>query len=174
MTVETTTITADPWKRLDQNGYEVLDLAVAIEALRNNEHYLRTGHHALNLWKNTLLQALLIALGGGGTLAEHAAPGAATIHILDGEVRVTIADEVIYLKAGEMMTLSDMTRHAVMKHIDVLRKASLINTAKDGRKRENSLNPVPIRQIYERWMGPFAELWSSTLLRVKDDVEKKK
>ena len=72
----------------------------------------------------------------------------------------------------------DMTRHAVMKHIDVLRGASLINTrqdsTKDGRTRENSLNPVPIRQIYERWMGPFAELWSSTLLRVKDDVEKKK
>ena len=68
----------------------------------------------------------------------------------------------------------DMTRHAVMKHIDVLRSASLINTKKEGRKRENSLNPVPIRQIYERWMGPFAELWSSTLLRVKDDVEKKK
>ena len=68
----------------------------------------------------------------------------------------------------------DMTRHAVMKHINMLRGASLINTAKDGRKRENSLNPVPIRQIYERWMGPFAELWSSTLLRVKDDLERKK
>ena len=67
-----------------------------------------------------------------------------------------------------------MTRHAVMKHIDVLRKASLINMAKDGRKRENSLNPVPLRQIYERWMGPFAEIWTSTLLRVKDDVEKKR
>jgi quercetin dioxygenase-like cupin family protein len=113
MSVETTTITADPWKRLEQNGYQVLDLAVAIEALRNNEHYLRTGHHALNLWKNVLLQALLIALGAGGTLEEHAAPGAATVHVLDGEVRVTIGGEIVYLTAGEMMTLSDMTRHAV-------------------------------------------------------------
>lgn len=68
----------------------------------------------------------------------------------------------------------DMTRHAVMKHIDMLRKASLINTEKDGRKRANSLNAVPLRQIYERWMGPFAELWSSTLLRLKDDVETKR
>ncbi|HUR97603.1 MAG TPA: metalloregulator ArsR/SmtB family transcription factor [Pyrinomonadaceae bacterium] len=71
-----------------------------------------------------------------------------------------------------------MTRHAVMKHIDVLRSATLINTrqdsAKDGRQRENSLNAAPIRQIYERWMGPFAELWSSTLLRMKEDVEKKR
>jgi DNA-binding transcriptional ArsR family regulator len=65
----------------------------------------------------------------------------------------------------------DMTRHAVMKHIDVLRESGLINTREDGRRRINSLNVVPIRQIYERWVGPFAELWSSTLLRVKDDFE---
>ena len=64
-----------------------------------------------------------------------------------------------------------MTRHAVMKHIDVLRDVDLINTREEGRRRINSLNVVPIRQIYERWVGPFAELWSSTLLRIKDDVE---
>ena len=64
-----------------------------------------------------------------------------------------------------------MTRHAVMKHIDALRDARLVNTREEGRRRVNSLNAVPIRQIYERWMGPFAELWSSTLLRLKDDVE---
>jgi DNA-binding transcriptional ArsR family regulator len=67
----------------------------------------------------------------------------------------------------------DMSRHAVMKHIDVLRVVQLINTREDGRRRVNSLNVVPIRQIYERWVGPFAELWSSTLLRVKDDIEEK-
>ena len=65
----------------------------------------------------------------------------------------------------------DMTRHAVMKHIDVLRNAGLVITREDGRRRVNSLNAVPIRQIYERWMGPFAELWSSTLLRIKNDAE---
>ena len=66
---------------------------------------------------------------------------------------------------------TDMTRHAVMKHIDVLRNAGLVITREDGRRRVNSLNAVPIRQIYERWMGPFAEIWSSTLLRIKDDAE---
>lgn len=68
-------------------------------------------------------------------------------------------------------TFPDMTRHAVMKHIDVLRSAKLINTHEEGRRRINSINAVPIRQIYERWMGPFSELWSSTLLRIKEDVE---
>jgi DNA-binding transcriptional ArsR family regulator len=65
----------------------------------------------------------------------------------------------------------DMTRFAVMKHIDVLRNADLINTREEGRQRINSLNVVPIRKIYERWVGPFTELWSNALLRIKDDVE---
>ena len=65
-----------------------------------------------------------------------------------------------------------MTRFAVMKHIEVLRNAGLVNTREEGRQRINSLNVVPIRQIYERWVGPFAELWSSSLLRIKEDVEK--
>jgi DNA-binding transcriptional ArsR family regulator len=64
-----------------------------------------------------------------------------------------------------------MTRFAVMKHIDVLRDVGLVITQVDGRKRINSLNVVPIRRIYERWVGPFAELWSNTLLRLKDDLE---
>lgn len=67
----------------------------------------------------------------------------------------------------------DMTRHAVMKHIDVLRAAGLIQKREEGRRRIHSINVVPIRRIYERWMGPFSELWSSTLLRIKDDVENK-
>lgn len=67
----------------------------------------------------------------------------------------------------------DMTRFAVMKHLDVLRDANLVVTRSEGRRRVNSLNAVPIRQIYERWVSPFAELWSSTLLRLKDDMEEK-
>src|SRR5215471_16162589 len=64
-----------------------------------------------------------------------------------------------------------MTRFAVMKHIDVLREAGLIHTRESGRQRINSLNVVPIRQIYERWVGRFEELWSSHLLRIKDMAE---
>jgi DNA-binding transcriptional ArsR family regulator len=64
-----------------------------------------------------------------------------------------------------------MTRFAVMKHLEVLRAAGLVNTREEGRQRINSLNVVPIREIYERWVGPFSELWSNALLRIKEDVE---
>jgi DNA-binding transcriptional ArsR family regulator len=64
-----------------------------------------------------------------------------------------------------------LTRFGVMKHIDVLREAALIHTREEGRQRINVLNVVPIRQIYERWVGRFEELWSAHLLRIKEDAE---
>jgi len=66
-----------------------------------------------------------------------------------------------------------LTRFGVMKHIDVLRHASLINTREEGRQRVNSLNAVPIRQIYERWVRRYEEFWAFSLLRLKEDVEAK-
>ena len=65
-----------------------------------------------------------------------------------------------------------LTRFGIMKHLEVLRQAHLVQTREAGRQRVNSLNVVPIRQIYERWVGPFQELWSGELLRIKDIAEK--
>ena len=65
-----------------------------------------------------------------------------------------------------------LSRFGVMKHLDVLRQAHLVQTREAGRQRVNSLNVVPIRQIYERWVGPFQELWSGQLLRIKEIAEK--
>ncbi|MFZ0955689.1 MAG: helix-turn-helix domain-containing protein [Candidatus Sulfotelmatobacter sp.] len=69
-------------------------------------------------------------------------------------------------------TFPHLTRFGVMKHLEVLRQAHLVQTREAGRQRVNSLNVVPIRQIYERWVGPFQELWSNELLRIKDIAEK--
>lgn len=64
-----------------------------------------------------------------------------------------------------------LSRFGVMKHIEVLREAGLIHTREESRQRINSLNVVPIRAIYERWVGKFEELWASQLLRIKEDAE---
>jgi DNA-binding transcriptional ArsR family regulator len=64
-----------------------------------------------------------------------------------------------------------LTRFGVMKHIDVLRDASLVLTREEGRQRVNSLNAVPIRQIYERWVSRYQEFWADSLLRLQDDLQ---
>ena len=64
-----------------------------------------------------------------------------------------------------------LTRFGVMKHIQVLRDAGLINTRQEGRRCLNSLNAVPIRRIYERWVSKFEEFWATTLLGLKERLE---
>lgn len=64
-----------------------------------------------------------------------------------------------------------LTRFGVMKHLDVLRDADLVNTRSEGRRRVNSLNAAPIRQILERWINKYESYWANTLLRVKESAE---
>jgi DNA-binding transcriptional ArsR family regulator len=66
----------------------------------------------------------------------------------------------------------ELTRFAVMKHLDVLRQAALVLTREEGRRRINSLNAVPIRMIYERWVSHFENLWAGALLRIKESAER--
>jgi len=65
-----------------------------------------------------------------------------------------------------------LTRFGVMKHLEVLRQAGLVQTREQGRQRVNSLDVFPIRRIYERWVSPFQELWSSQFLGIKAMAEK--
>ena len=64
-----------------------------------------------------------------------------------------------------------LTRFGVMKHIDVLRNTGLIHTREEGRQRVNSLNAVPIRRIYERWVSLYQEFWADKLLRLEEDFK---
>jgi DNA-binding transcriptional ArsR family regulator len=73
---------------------------------------------------------------------------------------------------GIVESFPHLTRFGVMKHLEVLRQSQLVHTRDAGRQRVNSLNVVPIRQIYERWVGPFQELWSDELLQIKEIAEK--
>ncbi len=65
----------------------------------------------------------------------------------------------------------ELTRFAVMKHMEVLREAGLLLTRAEGRRRINSLNVVPIQQVFERWISPFQALWAGQLLGLKRRVE---
>ncbi len=74
---------------------------------------------------------------------------------------------------GELSSRFEMTRFGVMKHLRILEEARLVLVERKGRERWNHLNPVPIRQIYRRWIRPFEEEPADQLLRLKRVAEKK-
>ena len=66
---------------------------------------------------------------------------------------------------------SQLSRFGVMKHLDVLRAAGLVVTRSEGRRRINSLNATPLRDVIERWIGKYEAYWANSLLRVKESAE---
>ena len=56
---------------------------------------------------------------------------------------------------NELCEQMDMTRQAVTKHLVILEKANLVATLREGREKHHFLNPVPINDIAERWIGKF-------------------
>ncbi len=57
-----------------------------------------------------------------------------------------------------------MTRFGVMKHVRVLSEAGLVVTRRQGRVTQHFLNPVPIRQLHDRWIDKFTEPRVAALL----------
>ena len=66
-----------------------------------------------------------------------------------------------------------LTRFGVMKHLGVLVDAGLVVTRKEGRKKWNHLNAVPLRSIYERWVSRYEDQWAAPLLNLKRSIESK-
>jgi DNA-binding transcriptional ArsR family regulator len=70
---------------------------------------------------------------------------------------------------GQLCERMDMSRQAVTKHLKVLEEASLVVPIWQGREKLHYLNPVPIHEIADRWIGKFER----GRLRVLSDLKKK-
>jgi DNA-binding transcriptional ArsR family regulator/uncharacterized protein YndB with AHSA1/START domain len=64
-----------------------------------------------------------------------------------------------------------MTRFGVMKHLGVLEDAGLIVTRRDGRFKYHYLNALPIQEVADRWMAPYAKPLARFALNIKNDLE---
>ena len=72
---------------------------------------------------------------------------------------------------GQLCERLAMTRQAVSKHLVILEEANLVATVKRGREKLHYLNPVPIHEIGERWIGKFDRSRLQALSDMKKALE---
>ena len=72
---------------------------------------------------------------------------------------------------GELCARLAMTRQAVSKHLALLEGANLVATVRRGREKLHYLNPVPIHEIAERWIGKFERSRLQALSDMKKALE---
>ena len=68
----------------------------------------------------------------------------------------------------------DMTRQAVTKHLAILEQANLVSWKRQGREKRHFINPVPINDIAERWIGKFDAPRLAALAELKRKLEEGK
>ena len=83
--------------------------------------------------------------------------------------------DLLYRSNGQTLTELcehlDMTRQAVSKHLGLLEKANLVATVWQGREKLHYLNPVPIHEICERWIGKYERHRLQALSDLKKGLE---
>ena len=72
---------------------------------------------------------------------------------------------------GELCRGLDMTRQAVAKHLAILAEANLVSWKRQGREKFHFINPVPINEIAERWIGKFERPRLDALSELKRKLE---
>ena len=75
---------------------------------------------------------------------------------------------------GELCEHLAMARQSVTQHLGLLEAANLVTTHKRGREKLHFLNPVPLQDIYERWIRKFEEPRLGALHRLKQRLESDK
>jgi DNA-binding transcriptional ArsR family regulator len=86
--------------------------------------------------------------------------------------------EILDLLKASARTTGELCRHfegldrcTVMQHIGVLERAGLVLSRREGRQRWNHLNVMPIKEIHDRWISPYAAKAVQLLARMKRDFE---
>jgi DNA-binding transcriptional ArsR family regulator len=73
---------------------------------------------------------------------------------------------------NELCEHLNMTRQGVTQHLALLEAANLVATGRRGREKLHFLNPVPLQEIYERWIAKFEKPRLKALSKLKKRLEK--
>jgi DNA-binding transcriptional ArsR family regulator len=72
---------------------------------------------------------------------------------------------------GQLCMQLEMTRQSVTQHLGLLEDANLVSTIRRGREKLHFINPVPLHEVYERWVRKFEHQRLSLLHDLKKELE---
>ena len=72
---------------------------------------------------------------------------------------------------GRLCENLDMARQSATQHLGILEAANLVTTVKRGREKLHFINPVPLHEVYERWVRKFERQRLSLLHDLKKELE---
>jgi DNA-binding transcriptional ArsR family regulator len=72
---------------------------------------------------------------------------------------------------GELSSHLAMARQSATQHLGILEEAGLVTTVRRGREKLHFINPVPLHDVYERWVRKFETQRLGLLHDQKSELE---
>jgi DNA-binding transcriptional ArsR family regulator len=72
---------------------------------------------------------------------------------------------------GQLCENLGMARQSATQHLAILEAANLVSTVRRGREKLHFINPVPLHEVYERWVRKFERQRLSLLHELKQELE---
>lgn len=72
---------------------------------------------------------------------------------------------------GQLCSNLDMARQSATQHLGILEAANLVSAVRRGREKLYFINPVPLHEVYERWVRKFERRRLSLLHDLKTEIE---
>ena len=72
---------------------------------------------------------------------------------------------------GQLCENLGMARQSATQHLGILEEANLVNTVRRGREKLHFINPVPLHEVYERWVRKFERQRLGLLHDLKNELE---
>jgi DNA-binding transcriptional ArsR family regulator len=72
--------------------------------------------------------------------------------------------------AGQIARSFPVSRPAISRHLQLLRRANLVHEVRFGRHRVYKLNPAPLKAV-DTWLAPYRHFWTGKLGQLKAFVE---
>ncbi|MGX5728969.1 ArsR/SmtB family transcription factor [Pseudoxanthomonas beigongshangi] len=73
---------------------------------------------------------------------------------------------------GSLCEQVEMARQSAAQHIGILEAAQLVSTVWRGREKLHFINPVPLHEVYERWVRKFERQRLALLHDLKNELER--
>lgn len=112
-TAESQQLQRTPPRERFEGSEHLFDLAVESQRLRDEPGGARDGHRQITLFRGGGVSIVLFDFEAGGRLADHAADGYVTVLVLEGDVRMTTAEEQHQMSSGSLLVLRPGVRHDV-------------------------------------------------------------
>ena len=104
----------------EDNATTVININELIANIKQEQLLKENSKNSTTIFKSEGMRIVLIALGNGTELKTHSAAGVISVHVLEGKIQFSTAQQSIALETGQILALQKGVPHSVIANMETI------------------------------------------------------